>query len=130
MLPKEIFGCSPQSPLLWVCDSLVVSNARKLKKKKICPNQFPASQLGKILSSSSSSSSSSSLLLLLLLLLLLSFFLFFFLSLFLFLFLLFIILILLIIIIINNMFIMKNLTYFLKTVETGTDPRPPLCTIF
>ena len=32
MLPKEIFGFSPQSPLLWVCDSLVVSNARQLKK--------------------------------------------------------------------------------------------------
>ena len=41
-----------------------------------------------------------------------------------------IIIIIFIIIIINNMFIMKNLSYFRKTVETGTDPRLPLCTIF
>ena len=39
MLPKEIFGFSPQSPLLWVCDSLVVSNARKLKKKFVQSSQ-------------------------------------------------------------------------------------------
>ena len=50
MLPKEIFGYSPSSPLLWVCDSLLVSNARKFRQKtNICPNHFPASQLGKIL---------------------------------------------------------------------------------
>ena len=38
--------------------------------------------------------------------------------------------VIIIIIIINNMFVMKNLTDFRKTVETGTDPRLPLCTIF
>ena len=41
-----------------------------------------------------------------------------------------ILIVIIIVIIIDNMFIMKNLTYFRKTVETGVDPRLPLYTIF